>query len=208
MKNIIKIKTKKWNWILFVAFVLSQNITIAQVSVTPFIGLNFSKIVNFDDYPVNSFTDDYSLNIPSLTIEAARKLSESSELGLGVSYKRTNFSKKLIEGQRADIDRIDYSLAYIDFSIRYNLLLKYGFYLSNGFSLNYLINENTKTFERGQIFKNSNTIVFQKRDLGPLFGLGCSYKKIDFRITYYIGLSKLDRNGSARIFQLIIGYKI
>jgi hypothetical protein len=194
---------------VIVCFILcSPSIIRAQISVTPYIGLNLSKLANTTYRTDLNYSNDYSLDIPTLSIEARRKVHKIGFLGLSMAYRKSNLTKYLEPGVRHNTSSIKYDLKYLDIGLTYRIFFYKNIYSNLGLNFSYLINESREEIFMGQEINEPNSNYYPKRDLGIKIGAGYELKNLDFRLSYYLGLSSLDAGGNLRLIQFDIGYRI
>jgi hypothetical protein len=178
------------------------------VSVTPYIGLNWSKLINSNSNSGLNYVANPTISMPSLSIEARKKIHNKGEIGLSLGYKPISFIQ-LKEPEIIDfISKIRYNLKYLDVSANYNYSIFKELYLSGGLVFRYLLKESRKWIIAGNYTDAPDANTYPSRDLGITLGVGYNYRRLDARFNYYIGLSALDRGGKARIIQFDIGYRI
>jgi|GEM_PF-2534254 len=195
--------------ILIVILVCCFMQTYAQISVTPYVGFNWSKLADFRSPGDLKYTGDYEINLPIVSVEAKRKIHTKGNIGLTLSYRPSSFILVRDNSSTAFYTKIKYNLKYLNIAANYDLSVFRNLYLSTDIVFAYLIKAsahfNFHTLGGG---RTDNTDVFPKRDFGIKLGVGYRYRKLDFRLKYYFGLNALDRDGKARMIQFDVGYRI
>jgi hypothetical protein len=182
--------------------------TKAQVSVTPYIGLNWSTLFNSSSTGNVEYDEKFSLSIPGIGIEASRKIHKKGEIGLGIAYRPSTFNLLSDPFVPSLLTKVQYHLKYLDATAHYNLFIFNDLYLSGGIVLSYLLRDSRKETIAGNCVYIPDANIYPDRDFGLKFGIGYNLNRINARLKYYIGLAKLDRDGNTRMIQFDIGYRI
>lgn len=194
--------------IICLHFLFGLNQINAQVSVTPYVGLNWTTLKGYDVITNKNYTGEFGMNIPRIGIEAKRKIHKKGELGLELSYRPSSYFL-LTDNTTSDfIQKIKYYLKYFDVSANYNFSVNDNFYLTGSVGFSYLLKESRKWMTSGNYTDAPDANTYPKRDYNVALGFGYNLKKVNLRLKYNLGLAMLDRDGKARLIQFDIGYRI
>jgi hypothetical protein len=194
--------------IIFIVLAFSLNPLSGQISVTPYVGLNWTKFVDSDNDKNYKYEEIFSSNLPDIGVKLERQLHDHGFIGTTLAYRLSKMSRNLKDGIMRSFTRFEYELNYFDLGMTYNLIVVRNLYLTTGFTFSYLFNEDIQGLFMGQLMEIEDSNNFPKRDFGITLGTGYRIKKLDIGIKFYFGLSSLHYNGKARVLQFNVGYRI
>jgi hypothetical protein len=194
--------------ILSITLLFSFHQINAQVSVTPYIGLNWSTLRNAELSGSVNYDGNLALSIPGIGIEASRKIHKKGKLGLGLAYRPNSFTLLSDPFIPTLLTKVQYHLKYLDVTAHYDFFILNDLYFSGGIVLSYLLRDTRKEMLAGNCRDIPDANIYPDRDFGLKFGFGYELKRVNIRLKYYFGIAKLDRDGNTRMIQFEVGYRI